>query len=90
MSISVCMTMHRPIKDPVPLMEKGRAPYPGGRFPPSFIHQVIIITALSDVLTLTMPLDADTGGGGGRPALKLKLFQKCSVWAYCMATCRRA
>ena len=28
-----------PIKDPVPLIEKGRGLSPGGRFPPSFIHQ---------------------------------------------------
>ena len=27
------------IKDPVPLIEKGRGLSPGGRFPPSFIHQ---------------------------------------------------
>ena len=31
-------------KDPVPLIEKRRGLSPGGRFPPSFIHQVIIIT----------------------------------------------
>ena len=30
------------IKDPVPLIEKRRGLSPGGRFPPSFIHQVII------------------------------------------------
>ena len=35
------------IKDPVPLIEKGRGLSPGGRFPPSFIHQVIIITGLN-------------------------------------------
>ena len=34
------------IKDPVPLIEKSRASSPGGRFPPGFIHQVIIITGL--------------------------------------------
>ena len=33
-------------KDPVPLIEKGRGLSPSGRFPPSFIHQVIIITGL--------------------------------------------
>ena len=38
----VCATGH--IQDPVPLIEKSRA---GGRFPPSFIHQVIIITGLN-------------------------------------------
>ena len=41
----VCATRH--IKDPVPLIEKSRAVCPGGRFPPSYIHQVIIITGLN-------------------------------------------
>ena len=35
------------IKDPVPLIDKRRGLSPGGRFPPSFIHQVIIITGLN-------------------------------------------
>ena len=35
------------IKDHVPLIEKRRGLSPGGRFPPSFIHQVIIITGLN-------------------------------------------
>ena len=35
------------IKDPVPLIEKRRGLSPGGRVPPSFIHQVIIITGLN-------------------------------------------
>ena len=35
------------IKDPMPLIEKRRGLSPGGRFPPSFIHQVIIITGLN-------------------------------------------
>ena len=41
----VCATGH--IKDPVPLIEKRRGLSTGGRFPPSFIHQVIIITGLN-------------------------------------------
>ena len=41
----VCATGH--IKDPVSLIEKRRGLSPGGRFPPSFIHQVIIITGLN-------------------------------------------
>ena len=49
--------------DPVPLVEKSRGLSPGGRFPPSFIHQVIIITGLNKlqlyVLALKMALDAD-------------------------------
>ena len=38
------MTGH--IKHPMPLIKKRRGLSPGGRFPPSFIHQVIIITEL--------------------------------------------
>ena len=45
------------------LMEKSRVLCPGGRFPPSFIHQVVIITGLNKlydyVLALKMGLDAD-------------------------------
>ena len=41
----VCATGH--IKDPLPLIEKSRASCPGGMFPPSFLHQVIIITSLN-------------------------------------------
>ena len=36
----ICVTGH--IKDPVPLIGKRRGLSPGGRFPPSFIHLVII------------------------------------------------
>ena len=35
------------IIDSVPLIEKSRALCPSGRFSPSFIHQVIIITGLN-------------------------------------------
>ena len=35
------------IKDPMPLIEKRRGLFPGGWFPPSSIHQVIIITGLN-------------------------------------------
>ena len=61
MSSLVYATGH--IKDPVPLIEKRRGLSPGGRFPPSFIHQIIIITGLNKlqlyVLALKMALDAD-------------------------------
>ena len=61
MSSLVYATGH--IKDPVPLIEKRRGLSPSGRFPPSFIHQVIIITGLNKlqlyVLALKMALDAD-------------------------------
>ena len=51
------------IKDSVPLIEKRRPLSPGGRFPPSFIHQIIIITGLNKlyimyVLALKMASDA--------------------------------
>ena len=59
MSSLVYATGH--IKDPVPLVEKSRGLSPGGRFPPSFIHQVV--TGLNKlqlyVLALKMALDAD-------------------------------
>ena len=45
MSSLVYATGH--IKDPVPLIKKRRGLSPGGQFPPSFIHQVIIITGLN-------------------------------------------
>ena len=45
MSSRACATGH--IKDPVPLIEKRRGLSPGGRFPPGFIHRVIIITGLN-------------------------------------------
>ena len=45
MSSLVYATGH--INDPVPLIEKRRGLSPGGQFPPSFIHQVIIITGLN-------------------------------------------
>ena len=50
MSSLVYATGH--IKDPVPLIEKRRRLSPGGRCPPSFIHQVdlIIITGLNMLL----------------------------------------
>ena len=45
MSSLVYATGH--IKDPVPLIAKRRGLSPGGRFPPSFTHLVIIITGLN-------------------------------------------
>ena len=44
--LHVCVTGHMR-KYPVPLIEKSRASCPGGRFPHSFIHQVISITGLN-------------------------------------------
>ena len=58
MSSRVCATGH--IKDPVPElcnMEKSRALCSGGRFPPSFIHQVMM-TALNKLYDC-MALDAN-------------------------------
>ena len=45
MSSRVGMTGH--VKDPVLLTEKRSTSFPGGRFPPSFIQQIIIITGLN-------------------------------------------
>ena len=67
MSTGACVTGH--IKDPVPFIEKSRASCPGGRFPPRFIHQVIIITGLNKLYiymtlcSLKMALDACSYGG---------------------------
>ena len=41
----VCVSGH--IKDPVPPIDMSRVSCPGGRFSPSIIHQVIIITGLN-------------------------------------------
>ena len=60
MSSRVCAT--ELIKYPVPLIEKSRASCPGGRFPPCFIYQVIIITGLNklyDCMSRKMVIDAD-------------------------------
>ena len=54
MSSLVYATGH--IKDPVPLIEKRRGLSPGGWFPPSFIHQVII-TGLNKLIACSRPED---------------------------------
>ena len=82
MSSLVYATGH--IKDPVPLIEKRRGLSPGGRFPPSFIHQVIIITGLNKlykrihVLALKMASDAQarSHGGGGEGGLSPPPLEK--------------
>ena len=65
----VYVTRH--IKDPMPLSEKSRTLSPGGRFPPSFIHQVIIITGLNKlglyVVAMKMASDAECLGGKHPP-----------------------
>ena len=40
--VQPCLCDWAYIQDPVPLIEKRRGLSPGGRFPSSFIHQVII------------------------------------------------
>ena len=76
MSRRVCATGH--IKDPVPLIEKRRGLSPGGRFPPSFIHQVIIITGpnkLYDCIYIYICSRPEYGfrcRQGVKPPLKLK------------------
>ena len=51
---------------------------PGGRFPPSFIHQVIIITGLNKlqlyVLALKMALDADRAAQNPHSKKKKKIL----------------
>ena len=49
MSSRVCATGY--IRDTVPLIEKSMASFSGGRFPPSYIYQVIIITGLRKLYT---------------------------------------
>ena len=64
------------MKDPVPLIEKNSASCPGGRFPPSFIHQVIIITGLNKLYTTMCfrPEDGLRCRQGVNLPLQLKLF----------------
>ena len=63
MSSRFCAAGH--IKDPVPLMEKRRGLSPGGQFPPSFIHQVIIITGLNKLYNCRGGSRNSLRGGGG-------------------------
>ena len=75
MSIRVCTTGHRPIKDPVPLIEKSRASCPSVRFPPSSIYQVINITGLIKLYDcMFSPEDGLRSRQGVKPSLKLILF----------------
>ena len=78
MSSRVCAIGH--ITDPVPLIEKRRGLSPGGRFPPSFIHQVIITTGLNKLYNLcSRPEDGLRCRQGVKPPLKLKTTQSpCS------------
>ena len=61
MSSRVSVTGH--IKDPVPLIENSKASCPDGRFPPSFIHQVIILTGLTIVMTSPVCFHPEDGLG---------------------------
>ena len=71
MSSRVCATGH--IKDPVPLIEKSRASCPGGRFPPGFIHQVIIITGNITYMTVcSHPEDCLVCRQGVKPKILLE------------------
>ena len=82
MSSRVCATGH--LKDPVPLIEKSRASCPSGRFPPSCIHLVIIITGLNRLYDLCFrPEDGLRCRQGVKPPIKLKhqLFRVPSIAA---------
>ena len=72
MSSRVCATGH--IKDLVPLIEESRASCPSGRFPPSLLHQVIIITRLNKLYICMFfpPEDGLRCQQGVKPPLKLK------------------
>ena len=76
MSSRVCVTGH--IQDPMSLIEKKRGLSPGGRFPPGFIHQVIIITGLNKLYDCMF---SPWGGPGCRlgvnSPLKLKTVFVC-------------
>ena len=61
-TVMFCVVLWRSVK-PCTSSMSIRGLSPGGRFPPSFIHQLIIITGLNKlqfyVLALKMALDAD-------------------------------
>ena len=57
------------IKGPMPLIEKRRGLSPGGRFPPSFIHQVIIITGLNKLQLYVLAVDGLRCRQGVKPPL---------------------
>ena len=57
----------------MPIIEKSRGLSPGGRFPPSVIHQVIIITGLNKLYVVcSRPEDGLRCQQGVKPPLKLK------------------
>ena len=72
---AVCMCwlwLH--VKDPVPLIEKSRAWCPGGRFPSSFIHEVITSPIwIGYMIVCSRPEDGLRCWQGVKPPLKLKL-----------------
>ena len=80
MSSLVYATGH--IKDPVPLIEKRRGLSPGGRFPPSFMHQVIIITGLNKLQLYVRPEDGLRCRQGVKPPLNPITFLR-KIFGYC-------
>ena len=69
MSSRVCVTGY--MRDPVPFIERSRAAFPSGRFPPNFIHQVFIITGLKKLYDLcSCSEDCLRCGHGVNPPLK--------------------
>ena len=65
------------IKDSVPLVKKSRASCPGGRFPPSFIHQVIIITALNKLYDYVLALKMTLCPTGHKTSTQTQTFITC-------------
>ena len=77
MSSRVCATVH--IKDHIPLNVKSMACCPGGRFHPSFIHQVIVITGLNKLCSC--PEDDFRFRQGLKPPLNLKIYTISHPWS---------
>ena len=88
MSSRVCATGH--IKYPVPLIERSKASCPGGRFSPSFIHQIIILTGLNKYTNVcSRPEDGLRCRQGVKAPFKLKTqTQTSSVWPMLSNACK--
>ena len=81
LGISSCVSVTGHIKDTVALIEKSRALCPSGRLPPSYIHQVIIITGLNKLNTTvtSRPEDGLRCRQGVKPPLQTQKLFPCSI-----------
>ena len=66
------------IKDPLPLIEKSRASCTNGRFPPSFIHQVIIIDHCTEYVVIVCSRPED-GLRWARPGRKTSAYSLINI-----------